>query len=412
MMVAPREKAILQTAEIRAIDYNHRHMIKFKNRSDPFLARVMGSLNRLIPRALEWGGVTLSRTSQPQPRAEGVRILSLDGGGVKGLFSALVLEAVMEAVRRIDTPNNHDAPKPCDYFDLICGTSTGGLLAIMLGRLRMDVRSCTNAYRRLSRDIFKKTVWSFPGKQWWDAYWDKPWFSGRKLEEATQNLLVEYLTVQQKNNLEVGGISPRDAPLRPTGPQDDANTCRTFVCALPGGERQCHRFRSYMPYLNLSGTDCKIWEAARATSAAPLYFPPMSIGEIVYFDGGMASNNPILEAVREAGQEYPMHSIAAIVSIGTGSTAPSPPGGGLFSLINSVVQRVTDTEAKHNEFLEQFPGLRNTYFRLQEENRLGVIDLAACEKLAEIEQISRAYINSARGQADIGKCAEKLARNM
>lgn len=49
-----------------------------------------------------------------------LRLLALDGGGVRGLSALMILEKLMEAV-------NPDAPpKPCDYFDMIGGTSTGG----------------------------------------------------------------------------------------------------------------------------------------------------------------------------------------------------------------------------------------------------------------------------------------------
>lgn len=56
----------------------------------------------------------------------GLRILSLDGGGIKGLFGTIVLEAIMEKVRQIDFPDSVDPLKPCDYFNFIGGTSTGG----------------------------------------------------------------------------------------------------------------------------------------------------------------------------------------------------------------------------------------------------------------------------------------------
>jgi len=63
------------------------------------------------------------------------RILSLDGGGVRGLSSLVVLREIMEEVQR--QAKLTETPRPCDYFDLIGGTSTGGLIAIMLGRLKM-----------------------------------------------------------------------------------------------------------------------------------------------------------------------------------------------------------------------------------------------------------------------------------
>jgi hypothetical protein len=83
-----------------------------------------------------------------------LRILSLDGGGVRGISSLLILKDIMDEIGK-DEQKNHvekgEEPvtsdenkeeteydgtvRPCDYFDLICGTSTGGLIAIMLGRL-------------------------------------------------------------------------------------------------------------------------------------------------------------------------------------------------------------------------------------------------------------------------------------
>ena len=71
------------------------------------------------------------------------RILALDGGGVRGLSSLLILKKLMQEVQRIKGDSN--LPLPCEYFDLICGTSTGGLIAIMLGRLRM-VREVLNFF--------------------------------------------------------------------------------------------------------------------------------------------------------------------------------------------------------------------------------------------------------------------------
>jgi patatin-like phospholipase/acyl hydrolase len=64
------------------------------------------------------------------------RILSLDGGGVRGLSSLLILRNIMEEITRRNGPGTVEA-RPCEYFDLIGGTGTGGLIAIMLGRLRM-----------------------------------------------------------------------------------------------------------------------------------------------------------------------------------------------------------------------------------------------------------------------------------
>ena len=70
-----------------------------------------------------------------------LRILSLDGGGVRGISTLYILKDLMRQIAREYAANNPGlpdiSPLPCNYFDLICGTSTGGLIALMLGRLRM-----------------------------------------------------------------------------------------------------------------------------------------------------------------------------------------------------------------------------------------------------------------------------------
>lgn len=79
-------------------------------------------------------------------------VLSLDGGGERGFQSILVLSQLMEAIRHIE--GRDSKPKPCHYFDYIVGTGTGGLLAIMLGRLRTRVDECFEAYQRLADPVF------------------------------------------------------------------------------------------------------------------------------------------------------------------------------------------------------------------------------------------------------------------
>jgi hypothetical protein len=77
-------------------------------------------------------------------------LLSLDGDGVRGLSAILLVESLVNAIcskmgRRVD---------PFQIFDLICGTSTGGILAIMLGRLRMRAHKAREAYVRVARAMF------------------------------------------------------------------------------------------------------------------------------------------------------------------------------------------------------------------------------------------------------------------
>ncbi|KAL6171038.1 hypothetical protein ACJQWK_03983 [Exserohilum turcicum] len=121
-------------------------------------------------------------------------LLSLDGGGIRGYWTLLVLGRLMEAIAREDArqagrlhPGRSDSfwpdefpPNvaqregrpvpyqqlsatqkylPCHYFDFMCGSSTGGLIAIMLGRLRMSVADCMKEYEDLSHQIFGHPRW-------------------------------------------------------------------------------------------------------------------------------------------------------------------------------------------------------------------------------------------------------------
>jgi len=81
-------------------------------------------------------------------RKTGLCLLALDGGGIRGLSALVILKHIMEAIDR------ENPPMPCDYFDMIGGTSTGGLIAIMLGRLRMSVDDCISTYQDMMEDVF------------------------------------------------------------------------------------------------------------------------------------------------------------------------------------------------------------------------------------------------------------------
>ncbi|KAJ7668189.1 acyl transferase/acyl hydrolase/lysophospholipase [Mycena rosella] len=77
----------------------------------------------------------------------GVRVLSLDGGGIGVLSELLILDRIMY---RVQTELRRDTrPSPCEYFELIGGSGTGGLIALMLGRLRMSIADATAAYEKL-----------------------------------------------------------------------------------------------------------------------------------------------------------------------------------------------------------------------------------------------------------------------
>lgn len=80
----------------------------------------------------------------------GLRLLSLDGGGVRGISSLIILDAIMEKVNENRQPKM--LPKQC--FDLAGGTSTGALIALMLFRLEMDTKEAIKVYNDLAKEVF------------------------------------------------------------------------------------------------------------------------------------------------------------------------------------------------------------------------------------------------------------------
>ena len=89
-----------------------------------------------------------------QFRAESLRVLCLDGGGIKGYTSLLILRRIFRTMK--DIGHLSEAPRPCDVFDLIVGTSTGGVIAVMLGRLHMTIDECIAKYEQVGREVFGK----------------------------------------------------------------------------------------------------------------------------------------------------------------------------------------------------------------------------------------------------------------
>lgn len=85
---------------------------------------------------------------------QGLRLLALDGGGVKGLSELLILDQLMYAFN--EATGDGKKAKPCDIFDVICGTSTGGLIAIMLGRLKLTVEEAMVEYEQLSKEVVRQ----------------------------------------------------------------------------------------------------------------------------------------------------------------------------------------------------------------------------------------------------------------
>lgn len=114
----------------------------------------------------------------------------LDGGGFRGLSSLYLLKEIMT---RLSAKVDKSVPRPllpCDYFDLIVGTSTGGLIAAMLGIFHMDVDTCIAEYIKMGPKIFPEEgpLAKFKPFQHGKIMLKKPRFKAEPLEKAIQEM--------------------------------------------------------------------------------------------------------------------------------------------------------------------------------------------------------------------------------
>ncbi|KAK0436178.1 acyl transferase/acyl hydrolase/lysophospholipase, partial [Desarmillaria tabescens] len=210
-----------------------------------------------------------------------------DGGGIRGVSELFILDEIMRCIQIHQ--NLPQTPKPCEYFDLIGGTSTRGLIAIMLGRLKMSTEDALQSYNRISSAVFSTEN-------------RKPFYSDGKFKATT-------LEKEVKNVVCWAGYSDDQKLLDPnTGRNLKGNIFNSFICSMTGiNLRSPQRFRTYQGLPN-QGPDCRIREAVRATTAAPTFFKAIKIVgpggfRPDYVDAGLGFNNPTKE-VRDKPRSY------------------------------------------------------------------------------------------------------------
>ena len=212
------------------------------------------------------------------------QILSLDGGGIKGLFSAAVLAAIEEDLKI----------NIVDHFDLIAGTSTGGIIAIGLG-LGMKPREIVEFYLREGPKIFPRHL----GVKWFQ-HWAYRKFSPEPLIMALQSCFKNKLFGDSKKRLVIPSYNL--------------------------GEDDVYIFRT--PHADRLKRDYKVpaWKVALATSSAPTFFPcTRAVDKMRLIDGGVWANNPTMVAIIEAFGTLDVRlSSLWVFSIGTSDAVSHP----------------------------------------------------------------------------------------
>lgn len=212
-------------------------------------------------------------------------ILSIDGGGIRGLIPALVL-AEIEA---------RTGKAIADSFDLIAGTSTGGILALGLskdngnGRPQYAAIDLVEIYKSRGKEIFSRSLWkgvSSAGGLTDELYSHK----------GIEKVLEEYF---------------EDEPL-------GSGLTRTLITSYDIQNREPLFLKSWREEFR----SVQMKHAARATSAAPTYFEPalVPIGGATkaLVDGGIFINNPTVSAYAEAKKVFINEEDFFVLSLGTG----------------------------------------------------------------------------------------------
>ena len=187
------------------------------------------------------------------------KILSLDGGGIKGVYSLGFLSQIENFLER--SINN--------YFDLIVGTSTGGIIALGLGK-GFSANEVLDFYSQMGRKIFS-------GNRRWNTI--KHWgFSKYK------NIILRKCLEEKFGDAKLG-----DSKIRLVIPSQNLDNGAVHLYKTAHHKRFVEDYKISMS------------EIALATSAAPTYFPTFQASNGLYLvDGGIYANNPIAIAAVEA----------------------------------------------------------------------------------------------------------------
>lgn len=207
------------------------------------------------------------------------RILSIDGGGIRGVFAAKALADLEEATAR--------PLRRC--FDLVCGTSTGGIIALGLA-LGKPASELLDLYRQHGEAIFPAArKGRLKGIR-------RPRYDNTALREALNSAFAARTLAEAQSRLCIPSIDIQ------TG------CARVF--------KTDHRGDDFVNDWKLTAR-----EVGLATSAAPTFFPAAIVdSDRAMIDGGLWANNPALVGVGEATLlGYPLDEIE-ILSVGTGST--------------------------------------------------------------------------------------------
>jgi uncharacterized protein len=324
-----------------------------------------------------------------------VTVLSIDGGGIRGILPGVILAHIENKLRELEG----DHVRLSDYFDLIAGTSTGGILSLIYlapgpdGRPKFTAQDAVDLYLKNGSDIFNLEFWQ-KIRSGWNITDEK--YNAAKLQE---NLLT-YLGDTKLSQL-----------LKPC-----------LITSYDIFQRKAILFNK-MDAVKNNIRDFYARDIGRATSAAPTYFEVAEVRSLngapfYLIDGGVYANNPALCAYAEARKinfktelglsekaDKPMAKEMMILSLGTGSSDKPflydsaknwGAVGWILPLIDILMSGNTETVSYQlNQIFKTIPSESNRdYYRLdpprgQADTKM---DNASRENMKALEESGKLFV--------------------
>ena len=234
------------------------------------------------------GALTTRRVQLDWPEGRAFRVLSIDGGGIRGIFPATLLAGLEGHI-----PAGH---RIADYFDLIAGTSTGGIIALGLanGLRASDVR---DLYVERGSDIFPPARDGALG------------FVAQKVRGIRGLIHYRYDRAALSRLLQeiFGDRTLGESSVRLCVPAADGRFGETYIFKTP-----------HHPDFKKDASE-RLTKVAASTAAAPTFFRPLEDGGYTFLDGGLFANDPIMVALVDALSCFAIsrHNVR-ILSIGCG----------------------------------------------------------------------------------------------
>jgi uncharacterized protein len=317
-----------------------------------------------------------------------LKILSIDGGGIRGIIPAMVLAELEERAGR----------PAAKLFDLIAGTSTGGILATALaspdanGNPRWTASELVELYRTEGPDIFRRSLWRIATSA--EGLLDE-----KHDHAALQAALKRYL-----------GDTRLSAALT-----------RVLVTAYDLESREPYFFKSWRAVEEPERKDFPMTVVAHATAAAPTYFEPVRVqpadgsDPLALVDGGVFATNPGMSAYAEIRRIKPRATVK-LVSLGTGQmTEPiryeDAKDWGLIHWVRPIIDVVFDgvADAVHYQLQQVLDDGAYHRFQVVLDRASDALDDASPRNIALLQDQARALIE--RNDGTLTKLAEELRRS-